>query len=188
MWCVYVFVRLFILDTKMGRGVDMRFSSGPVRSKTYSSFLRYRPAFMERDMVAPSWEVSNGEYWQHVQMRMRGVSPPYDGRRLAGEDVVSVEGGDGVVRRRSLSPVPLKDDAGYNVGYLTDDEDDAGHGNNHGSAAVISRRRRELLGSDLSFTGCLFMFVGVTCLLMLFLFAVSPWGIPPPRIGTGSRY
>ena len=184
----------------MGRGVEgvpppnggsyarLAGGEGGMSSRLIGGHSRYRPAFLERNMVAPSWDVLDGEYRQHVQMRMRGVPPPNGGRRLAGEDVVSVEGGDGVVRRRSLSPVPLKDNARYNVGYLTDDEDDAGHGNNHGSAAVISRRRRELLGSDLSFTGCLFMFVGVTCLLMLFLFAVSPWGIPPPRIGTGSRY
>lgn len=45
----------------------------------------------------------------------------------------------------------------------------------------MNRRRRELLGSDISFSGCMFMMITVCGLLMLFLFAVSPWGVPPPR-------
>ena len=165
----------------MGRGVEMKCSSGSVRNRTYSSLLRYRPPFLERDMVAPSWNVLEGEYRQHVQMRMRGVSSPHDGRRLVGEGEVR---GGGVVRMRSSSPpppssFPLKDDAGY-IGYLTDDEQDIVVG---GVASTVARRRRELLGSDadVSFSGCLFMMITVCGLLMLFLFAVSPWGVPPPK-------
>ncbi len=45
----------------------------------------------------------------------------------------------------------------------------------------MNRRRRELLGSDISFSDCMFMMITVCGLLMLFLFAVSPWGVPPPR-------
>ena len=174
MWCTYAFNLLFVLDIKMGRGVEMKCSSGSVRNKTYSSLLRYRPPFLERDMVAPSWNVLEGEYRQHVQMRMR---------RGVGEGEGEVRGGD-VVRMRSSSPpppssFPLKDDAGY-IGYLTDDEQDIVVG---GVASTVARRRRELLGSDadVSFSGCLFMMITVCGLLMLFLFAVSPWGVPPPK-------
>jgi hypothetical protein len=46
---------------------------------------------------------------------------------------------------------------------------------------VLSRRRRELMGSDMSFSGCMFMMIAACGLLMLFLFAASPWGVPPPR-------
>jgi hypothetical protein len=46
---------------------------------------------------------------------------------------------------------------------------------------VLHRRRQELLGSDMSFSSCLMLFVTVCGLLLLFLFAASPWGIPPPR-------
>ena len=168
----------------------MKCSSGSVKNKTYSSFLRYRPPFIERDMVAPSWNVLEGEYRQHVKMRMRGVPPPNGGScaRLAGGGEVGLlaggggegqlVGGAGIIRRRSS--FPIKDDAGY-IGYLTDDEEDIVVSG--GASTVVARRRRELLGSDadVSFSGCLFMMITVCGLLMLFLFAVSPWGVPPPR-------
>jgi hypothetical protein len=50
-------------------------------------------------------------------------------------------------------------------------------------STVVAQRRRELLGShsDISFSECLFMMITVCGLLMVFLFAVSPWGVPPPR-------
>jgi hypothetical protein len=81
--------------------------------------------------------------------------------------------------KRSSSSFPIKDDAGY-IGYLSDDE--SGGGDRH-CDSTVARRRRELLGSnaDVSFSGCLFMMITVCGLLMLFLFAVSPWGVPPPR-------
>lgn len=84
------------------------------------------------------------------------------------------------VRRRSFH---LKDDAGY-IGYLTDGEDadsDADADSDSDSDAEIRRRRRELVGSDVSFSNCMLMMITVCGLIMLFLFAVSPWGIPPPR-------
>jgi hypothetical protein len=37
------------------------------------------------------------------------------------------------------------------------------------------------MGSDISFSTCMFMMVAAGGLLLLFLFAASPWGIPPPR-------
>jgi hypothetical protein len=80
------------------------------------------------------------------------------------------------------SSFPLKDDAGY-IGYLTDD-DESGSSSGSGEGDVMSvvhRRRRELLGHDISFSGCMFMMITVCGLLMLFIFAVSPWGVPPPR-------
>jgi hypothetical protein len=47
----------------------------------------------------------------------------------------------------------------------------------------VARRRRELLGSDsdVSFSSCMMMIVTICGLLLLFLFAVSSWGVPPPR-------
>jgi hypothetical protein len=61
---------------------------------------------------------------------------------------------------------------------LSDDESD-----DRDSNVMIRRRRRELLGSDadVSFSNCMLMMITVCGLLMLFLFAVSPWGVPPPR-------
>ena len=141
---------------------------------------------------------------------MRGVPPPSDGiyqggpppsDGLAGggairyrwnrlrpafmEPLVGVPPRDGgalrMIRRRSSS-FPLKDDAGY-IGYLSDDESAGGSGDEGegGLMSIVDRRRRELIGSDISFSGCMLMMITVGGLLMLFLFAVSPWGIPPPR-------
>ena len=93
--------------------------------------------------------------------------------------------GDGgalrMIRRRSSS-FPLKDDAGY-IGYLSDDESAGGSGDEGegGVMSIVDRRRRELIGSDISFSGCMLMMITVCGLLMLFIFAASPWGIPPPR-------
>ena len=119
-----------------------------------------------------------------------GGPSPYDGSyaRLAGRQadmlgyggklVVGEE--DSGMRRRpsSQSSFPIKDDAGY-IGYLSDDESGGGDRD----STVVSRRRRELLGSDadVSFSNCMLMMITVGGLLMLFLFAVSPWGVPPPR-------
>ena len=41
--------------------------------------LRSRPAFMERDMVVPSWEVWDGERERERRLRYRRVPPPRDG-------------------------------------------------------------------------------------------------------------
>jgi hypothetical protein len=77
--------------------------------------------------------------------------------------------------RRRRSSFPLKDDAGY-IGYLSDDESGV-------PGSTMVSRRRELLGSDadVSFSNCMMLMITVCGLLMLFLFAVSPWGVPPPR-------
>ena len=112
--------------------------------------------------------------------------------------VPAVGGGGGRLVRRSTFPV--KDDAGY-IGYLTDDEDDmvsgdggsgcgggcgGGCGSGCGSGSIcstVARRRRELLASesDVSFSNCMMMIIMICGLLLLFLFAVSSWGVPPPR-------
>jgi hypothetical protein len=94
-------------------------------------------------------------------------------------------GGGGALRmiRRRSSSFPLKDDAGY-IGYLSDDESAGGSGDEGeggGVMSIVGRRRRELIGSDISFSGCMLMMITVCGLLMLFIFAASPWGIPPPR-------
>ncbi len=86
---------------------------------------------------------------------------------------------------RRRSSFPLKDDAGY-IGYLTDGEEteadaDADADAEADAEEVIRRRRREILRSDVSFSNCMLMMITVCGLIMLFLFAVSPWGIPPPR-------
>ena len=110
-------------------------------------------------------------------MEPLGVLPRGGGSKRvldAGDVVNGVGGYGGGMRRRSS--FPLKDDAGY-IGYLTDDEQEVS-----GDSTVVSRRR-ELLGSDadVSFSNCMMLMITVCGLLMLFLFAVSPWGVPPPR-------
>lgn len=139
---------------------------------------RSRPAFMEPLVGVPLG----------VPL---GVPPPRDGNyvRLVGGGG-GLGGGGGALRmnrRRSSSSLlfPIKDDAGY-IGYLTDDESvggsgDEGEGGRGMMMSVVDRRRRELVGSDLSFSGCMLMMITVGGLLMLFMFAVSPWGVPPPR-------
>lgn len=87
----------------------------------------------------------------------------------------SHDGGAGV-RRRSY----FQDNAEY-IGYLTDDESGSGDEGNHNGLNLICRRRRELLGNDMSFSNCLTLFMTIGGLLLLFIFAVSPWGVPPPR-------
>jgi hypothetical protein len=71
---------------------------------------------------------------------------------------------------------------------LTDDDESESSGSSEsgGDASdvmmkVLNRRRRELMGSDMSFSTCMFMMIAAGVLLFLFLFAASPWGIPPPR-------
>ena len=111
---------------------------------------------------------------------MKGTSSVYFGGRIRkmvrppfieGGVCASMATAAEFVSRRSF---PLKDDAGY-IGYLTDAEDA------EAEAKEIRRRRRELVGSDLSFSNCMLMMITVCGLIMLFLFAVSPWGVPPPR-------
>ena len=136
-----------------------------------------------------SWFVSGRS--RPAFMEPLGVPPPRDGNyvRLVGGGG-GLGGGGGALRmnrRRSSSSLlfPIKDDAGY-IGYLTYDESvggsgDEGEGGRGMMMSVVDRRRRELVGSDLSFSGCMLMMITVGGLLMLFMFAVSPWGVPPPR-------
>ena len=135
------------------------------------------------DALLASFGKSRTEY-----ARLAGVGGRLAGGgevgRLAGGGEGQLAGGAGIIHRRSSSSFPLKGDAGY-IGYLTDDEEDTvvSGGGGGGASTVVARRRRELLGSDadMSFSNCLFMMITVCGLLMLFLFAVSPWGVPPPR-------
>jgi len=151
----------------MGRGVDMRGvpsrDDGGVYHRGFGikkrSWFggRSRPAFMEPLVGTPGVP--------------QGVPPPNGGG-----------GGGGALRmRKRSSSFPLKDDAGY-IGYLTDDDESGSGDEGEGDVmSVVDRRRRELMGSDISFSGCMFMMITVCGLLMLFLFAASPWGVPPPR-------
>ena len=94
------------------------------------------------------------------------------------------DGGGGIIKKRSrpafMEPLPsfisssasFQDDAGY-IGYLTDDESGGGVMN------IVERRRRELIGSDVSFSACMLMMIIVACgLLMLWR------GFRPPTAGT----
>jgi hypothetical protein len=113
----------------------------------------------------------------------QGVPPPNGGCGGSGGDGDGGVGGGGALRMRNRSSsFPLKDDAGY-IGYLTDDDDSGSSsgGSSDEGRRMVRRRRRELIGSDISFSSCMFMMITVCGLLMLFLFAASPWGVPPPR-------
>jgi len=117
----------------------------------------------------------------------KGVPPPNDGNYVRLTGGVGSALGSGplqMMRRSQSSSFPFKYDAGY-IGYLSDDESVVGgsgdEGEGRGMMSVVHRRRCELLGSDISFSSCMFMMIMVCGLLMLFLFAVSPWGVPPPR-------
>ena len=167
----------------MGTGVDMRGVPSPndgvqfVGGRAGGGGGRRRPAFMEG--LPPRYGGSYARLAGGGGVGNGSVPPPIDGSyaRLSG----GVGEDDWGMRRRSSSQssFPIKDDAGY-IGYLSDDEADIVVS---GGASTVARRRRELLGSDadVSFSGCLFMMITVCGLLMLFLFAVSPWGVPPPR-------
>ena len=138
---------------------------------------RVRPAFME-----PLLEGSN-----IMDRKLTADYYAHDWRM----DAMSGGGSGGLRMRRSSSSsssppppsFPLKDDAGY-IGYITDDESGSGdEGQGGGVMNIMRRRRRELLrtDADISFSGCLLMMIIAVGLLFLFLFAVSPWGVPPPR-------
>jgi hypothetical protein len=108
-----------------------------------------------------------------------GVPPPYDDGAGAGA-------GAGLrLRKRRSSSFPIKDDAGY-IGYLTDDESASGS-DDQKDMRWVSRCRRELLAidGDMSFSFCILIFITSGCLLLLFLFAASPWGVPPPVVMRG---
>jgi hypothetical protein len=121
--------------------------------------LRSRPAFMERDMVVPSWEVWDGEQARERMLRLRGGTPTYDGG-----------GGWGV---GDVQPAEEEEETPTHDGG-------ARGGVNEVANDLIAMRRRELMGSDVNFTGTLILVLG--CVL-LFVLAVSPWGVPPPNSG-----
>jgi hypothetical protein len=82
------------------------------------------------------------------------------------------------VRPAFMEPFPLKNDAGY-IGYLTDDDDSESGGDaSDVMMKVLNRRRRELIGSDISFSTCMFMMIAACGLLLLVI-----WGVRPPTAG-----
>jgi hypothetical protein len=141
--------------------------------------LRSRPAFMERDMVVPSWEVWDGEQARERRLRYR-----YH-RSVFPLGVLPRDGVDGGVVRDT----PTYDGGGgWGVGDVQPAEEEtptydgggARGGVNEVADDLIAMRRRELMGSDVNFTGTLILVLG--CVL-LFVLAVSPWGVPPPNSG-----
>jgi len=121
-----------------------------------SKIMEVRPAFMEP--LPP------------------GGGPPRDkGHRQRGIIVSNDSGAVRIRRSSSSSSFPIKDDAGY-IGYMSDDE--SGGDASDVMMEVLNRRRRELMGSDMSFSGCMLMMIAACGLLMLFL-----WGVRPPSQG-----
>jgi hypothetical protein len=173
---VSIFVDLIM--SVIGSGSVYHRGFGIKKRSWFGGGGRSRPAFMEP--MPPGGP-------QGVPL---GVPPPRDGNYV--RSVGNGGGGGGgagggplrVMRRSRSSSFLLKDDAGY-IGYLSDDESVGGSGDEGegggGVMRVVDRRRGELIGSDISFSGCMLMMITVCGLLMLFIFAASPWGVPPPR-------
>ena len=156
-----------------------------------SKIMEVRPAFMEP--LPPGGPPPNGGNYVRL---VGGVGSVVGGRGGVGDGRGSVVGGRGgvgdgrggvgdgrgAVRIRrsssssSSSSFPIKDDAGY-IGYLSDDE--SGGDASDVMMKALNRRRRELMGSDMSFSGCMFMMIAVGGLLLLFL-----WGVRPPTAGS----
>jgi hypothetical protein len=149
------------------QSVGGRVGCGSIRYR----FTRVRPVFMEPLVVG----VPPG-----------GMSPS------DGNYVRLVRGGEGgrcgalKKMRKKTSFFPLKEDSAY-IGYLTDDDESGSSGSGEEGdmsvTKIVERRRRELLGThrDMSFSTCMFMMVTACGLLLLLLFAASPWGVPPPK-------
>jgi len=150
----------------MGRGVDMRGVPPPNDGN-------YRGVPSRDDGVQlVGGRVAGGGA---IRYRWNRLRPAFM------EPLVGGGGGSALRMRKRSSSFPLKDDAGY-IGYLTDDDESGSGDEGEGDVrSVVDRRRRELMGSDISFSSCMFMMITVCGLLMLFLFAASPWGVPPPR-------
>ena len=142
-----------------------------------SKIMEVRPAFMEP--LPPGGPPPNGGNYVRL---VGGVGSVGDGRGGVGDGRGGVGDGRGAVRIRrsssssSSSSFPIKDDAGY-IGYLSDDE--SGGDASDVMMKALNRRRRELMGSDISFSGCMFMMIAVGGLLLLFL-----WGVRPPTAGS----
>lgn len=133
------------------RGVPSRYDGvqlvgGRVGSGGAYRWNRLRPAFMEPLGVPPT----NSGYGVGVR-------------------------GDGALRmmRKRSSSFPIKDDAGY-IGYLSDDDESGGSGD-EGIMGMVRRQRRELLGidGDISFSMCCLLVVIV--LMMSVAVAVAVW-------------
>ena len=129
---------------------------------------RSRPPFMEPGVPPPHDGVRLAVLGRGALGVPLGVPPPHDGYERGG-------GGGGALRmmRRRSSSFPLKDDAGY-IGYLSDDGD---------IMSVVHRRRRELLGPDISFTMCCLLMLMVMMVVMMVVWGFR-WGFRPPATGT----
>ena len=176
---------------------EMKLTIGSSRLDTLR--LRSRPAFMERDMVVPSWEVWDGEQARERMLRLRRSTFPlkddagYIGYLSDDEDEAGPAGpagrnvrssGGGSIQTTKNTPTY---DGGGGWGVGDGGVDGGGGGGVDGDGGVnemaddlISMRRRELMGTDITFTGTLIIILG--CVL-LFVLAVSPWGVPPPNSG-----
>jgi hypothetical protein len=149
---------------------------------------RVRPAFMEPLLQGSNIMVRGGGGGSYVDVDCKiTADDAHDWRMKKDAIIMSGGGGGGRMRHSSSSSsppssFPLKDDAGY-IGYITDDESGSGDEEGRHVINIMRRRRHELLrtDADISFSGCLFMMITAVGLLFLFLFAVSPWGVPPPR-------
>ena len=122
-----------------------------------------RPAFMEG--VPPP---NGANYVRLVEGGPPGVPPPNGGYGVR----VRGDGALRMMRKRSYS-FPIKDDAGY-IGYLSDDDESGGSGD-EGIMGMVRRQRRELLGidGDISFSMCCLLVVIV--LMMSVAVAVAVW-------------
>ena len=148
---------------------------------------RSRPAFMEPEVPLGVPPPHDGVRLAVLGRGALGVPPPHDGVRLAvlGRGALGVPpphdgyerggGGGGALRmmRRRSSSFPLKDDAGY-IGYLSDDGD---------IMSVVHRRRRELLGPDISFSMCCLLMMVVMMVMMVMVWGFR-WGFRPPATGS----
>jgi hypothetical protein len=115
-------------------------------------------------MIYLGWTIGNGEVF--ITMEQQGVIKKCT-RPAFMEPLPSFKSSSAEKRIMKRSSFPLKDDAGY-IGYLSDDDE--------GSVMneVVNRRRRELLGTDgdMSFSGCLLLFIIVVGLVI--------WGVGRP--------
>ena len=173
---------------------EMKLTIGSSRLDTLR--LRSRPAFMERDMVVPSWEVWDGEQARERMLRLRRSTFPlkddagYIGYLSDDEDEAGPAGpagrnvrssGGGSIQTTKNTPT-YDGGGGWGVGDGGGVDGGVDGGGGGGADDLISIRRRELMGSDISFTETLTIMV-IAGFIMLFILAASPWGVPPPNDG-----
>ena len=96
-----------------------------------------------------------------------GVPPPHDGYKR---------------QLRRSSSFPLNDDAGY-IGYLSDEEGSGAGDGGDDIMSVVHRRRRQLLGPDISFTMCCLLMVMVMMVMVMVVWGFR-WGFRPPTTGS----